>query len=115
MKTKEFADKLLKQDPILIEVVKRLVGEFHPDRIFLFGSRAEGRDREDSDYDFLVVVPELTALSHRLSVRAHEVLSGLGIAKDIFFTSKEKFELRKSIANTLAEIAVTDGAELYVA
>lgn len=31
------------------------------ERLYLFGSRATGRDRPDSDYDVLVVVPRRTA------------------------------------------------------
>ena len=32
--------------------------EYDPDSIYLFGSRAWGEPREDSDYDLLVIVPE---------------------------------------------------------
>ena len=34
----------------------RIATEFHPQRIVLFGSRAAGRAREDSDIDLLVVL-----------------------------------------------------------
>jgi predicted nucleotidyltransferase len=36
-------------------VVDRLVAGLHPFRIYLFGSRAEGRARPDSDFDLAVV------------------------------------------------------------
>jgi predicted nucleotidyltransferase len=38
-------------------LVERIVEEFHPQRIILFGSYAEGRPTPDSDVDLLVVLP----------------------------------------------------------
>ena len=35
----------------------RIAREFHPDRIILFGSYADGAPRSDSDVDLLMVVP----------------------------------------------------------
>lgn len=40
------------------EIVERLISRFHPRRIYLFGSRARGNARPDSDYDFLVEIDE---------------------------------------------------------
>jgi len=40
----------------LDEIVARLVATFQPMRIYLFGSRARGDARPDSDYDFLVEI-----------------------------------------------------------
>ncbi|MCC5785371.1 MAG: nucleotidyltransferase domain-containing protein [Phycisphaerales bacterium] len=37
-------------------LVKRIAEDFRPDRIILFGSRARGDEREDSDTDLLVVL-----------------------------------------------------------
>jgi uncharacterized protein len=105
----------LSSDPILSEMVKRLVREFQPDKLYLFGSRATGTANESSDYDLLIVMPELKEPGRHLAARAYELLSNLGVAKDILFTSKEKFERRKTVMNTLAEIATTDGMELYAA
>ena len=102
-------------DNILSEMIKRLVAEFHPDKIYLFGSRAAGTANEDSDYDILVVMPELKEVGRKFAARAYELLSDLEAAKDILFTSREKFEQRKTVMNTLAEIATTDGIELYAA
>ena len=39
------------------EFADRVVREFHPDRIILFGSYAAGTATEDSDVDLLVVMP----------------------------------------------------------
>ena len=39
------------------QVGRRIVREFHPDRLILFGSHAEGTATGDSDVDLLVVLP----------------------------------------------------------
>jgi predicted nucleotidyltransferase len=38
-------------DPVLGEIVRRLVDDCQPERIDLFGSRARGNAGADSDYD----------------------------------------------------------------
>jgi predicted nucleotidyltransferase len=39
----------------IMEAAKRLVDNFHPERIILFGSYARGTADEHSDVDFLVI------------------------------------------------------------
>ncbi len=46
-------------DPVLAEVFRRLVEAYRPERIYLFGSVARGDPGPDSDYDLLVVVPDV--------------------------------------------------------
>lgn len=41
-------------DPVLLRIVEAIVGQFAPRRIVLFGSRARGDARPDSDYDLFV-------------------------------------------------------------
>jgi len=43
------------QEGILKDVVDRLVSSFAPRKILLFGSRAIGNAKQDSDYDLLIV------------------------------------------------------------
>jgi uncharacterized protein len=45
-------------DEVIAEMVERIVAEVQPERIYLFGSRARGEAREDSDVDLLVVERE---------------------------------------------------------
>lgn len=41
----------------LRDLCERIVREFHPEEVILFGSRASGRSRPDSDVDLLVILP----------------------------------------------------------
>ena len=49
---------ILKNDPVLAEIVRRLLKAYEPQRIYLFGSKARGDAGPDSDYDLMVVVPD---------------------------------------------------------
>ena len=63
-------------DPVLAEVVRRLVEAYRPERVYLFGSVARGDAGPDSDYDLLVVVQDDAPPEHRRSRLAYEVRVG---------------------------------------
>jgi predicted nucleotidyltransferase len=50
-------DKRAQQMAYIKRLCRRIVEAFHPAKIILFGSRAYGKPREDSDIDLLVVMP----------------------------------------------------------
>jgi uncharacterized protein len=43
---------------VLAVMTRRLVEEFHPEQIILFGPHAWGTPNNDSDIDLFVIVPE---------------------------------------------------------
>ena len=45
-------------DEVIAEMVERIVQEVQPEAVYLFGSRARGEARQDSDVDLLVVERE---------------------------------------------------------
>jgi len=48
---------------LLKEIVQRLVDEFHPERIILFGSHVWGTPSQDSDIDLLISIQRSTTAS----------------------------------------------------
>ena len=44
-------------DQEIRELARRIAEEFHPQRIVLFGSRAQGTAGQESDVDLLVIMP----------------------------------------------------------
>lgn len=102
-------------DPMLSEIVRRLVETFRPGRIYLFGSKARGETDPDSDYDLMVVIPETTEPGYRLAQRAHSLLWGLGIAADILVWTREAFESRLHLEASLPATIVREGRLLYAA
>lgn len=102
-------------DPVLAEVVRRLVEAYRPERIYLFGSVARGDAGPDSDYDILVVVRDDAPEERRRSRLAYEVLWGTGVAADVLVWSLGQFESRVHLASSLPATVIREGKLLHAA
>jgi uncharacterized protein len=98
---------------VLPEIVRRLVDEFDPEENILFGSRAWGQPRPDSDYDLYVVVAESREDPAQRGFRAHDCLSGLGISKDVIISTLERYDRFKRVPASLEAKILNRGVMLY--
>jgi predicted nucleotidyltransferase len=71
---------LLDRDPVLREIVCRLVLAYEPEFVYLFGSKARGDSGPDSDYDLLVIVPDNASPDRRRRRLAYRALRSTGTA-----------------------------------
>jgi predicted nucleotidyltransferase len=99
----------------LDEIVERLKHAYSPERIYLFGSRARGDNGPDSDFDFLVVVPDDAPKERRGSRLAYQALRGTGIAADILVWTRTYFESRRHLKASLSSTVESEGRLLYAA
>jgi predicted nucleotidyltransferase len=102
-------------DPVLPEVVRRLVEVYHPLRIYLFGSAARGDAGPDSDYDIMVVVPDDAPRGQQDCEIGYRALWGVGLAKDILVWTKTEFEKRLHLRASLPSTIMREGKLLYTA
>lgn len=109
------AESLLDQDPVLAEIVRRLVTAYQPERIYLFGSKARGDAGPDSDYDRLLVAPDGAPAERRDSTLAYEVLWGVKTAADVIVWEKSRFERRSRVVCSLPATVLREGRVLYAA
>jgi predicted nucleotidyltransferase len=100
-------------DPSLDEGVRRLVDALQPEQIYLFGSRARGDGQPDSDYDFMVIVPESDMLPHHRAQAAHRTLRDIRIAKDILVWTRDEFDRYVPVVSSLPATVVREGRLLY--
>ena len=100
-------------DSLLATVKERLVAEFQPDQIWLFGSHAWGTPTEDSDVDLVVVVRDRDETSVRRSQRAHRCLQGLDMPKDVIVPTRAQVDRYKHLRASLFHQVVTQGRKLY--
>jgi predicted nucleotidyltransferase len=103
------------EETLLAEMVRRLVAELQPERIYLFGSRARRDADPDSDYDLLVVVPTSDLPPHRRDLLAFRALSGVGAPKDVLVLTHKEFESRARAASSLPSTVLREGKLLYAA
>jgi len=99
-------------EEVLREATRRLVEQFEPVRIILFGSQARGTADERSDVDLLVVC-RVDGKKRDLMVAMDRALNGLGIARDIIVLTLEEFERDRHIPGTVARPAWQEGKVLY--
>lgn len=109
----ETQSEILKTDPDLAEIVRRLVEAYEPDRIYLFGSKARGDQGPDSDYDLMVVVPDQAPPERRRSRLAYECLRGTGTAADVPVCTRTYFDSRLHLRASLPSTILREGILLY--
>ena len=98
---------------LLQTATQRLVAEFQPEQIWLFGSHAWGEPHADSDVDLLVVVPHSDETPIRRSQRAHRCLRGLRMPKDVLVETRQEVDRVKEISTSLENSIFSRGRRLY--
>lgn len=78
-------------DSTLKKAIEIIIQSVDPDKIILFGSRAKGDNKKDSDYDICVIKKDV---SHRRKVaqQIYRFLYSVGVPVDIIVETPEKFE-----------------------
>lgn len=99
-------------DPLLSEIVRRIVHEAQPARVILFGSRARGDHRQESDIDLLVVSEDMRPRALRASA-LYGVLSDILIPMDILVYRPEEIEEWKNVPQAFVTTAIREGSVLY--
>ncbi len=97
----------------LKDLVLRSQGE-RVRRIILFGSRARGDARPDSDYDLLVIMSNGGSEEHeRLCQALYRVFEGVGVTAEPWVMSETHFNETKDVIGGLAYPANKEGVLLY--
>jgi predicted nucleotidyltransferase len=103
-------------DPLLHEIVRRLVAVYHPERVYLFGSAARGDAGPNSDYDILVVVPDSATAGNTTDAgRGYAAVEGLPRSGDFLIWTRARFESRLHLKASLPSTVLREGKLLYAA
>lgn len=100
-------------DKILEEISSRLVEAIQPERIYLFGSRAQGLTRKGSDLDLLVVVRDGAGREKELVVRARRAIGPLDCGVDILVYTAGEFDRRSGWRSNFEHTVRNTGRLLY--
>ena len=100
-------------ESILQEMTRRLVAEFQPRQIILFGSHAWGQPNEDSDVDLFVIVPEDDQSRTERELRARRCLRDLYVSKDILVQTQGEVDRATCVYASLESEILEKGVRLY--
>jgi len=99
-------------DSKLEEIVKRIVDATRPEKVILFGSRARGEARPDSDFD-LLVIKESDEPRYKRSAPLYALLSDLPVEVEVMvYTPQEAWEW-SNVPQAFVTTAVREGKVLY--
>ena len=103
-------------DALLDRMIRTIVDEVDPEQVILFGSRARGDARPDSDIDLLVIESEPFGNGrsrHAEGVRLNRGLPATAVATDILVYSRADIEQWRGSLNHVAARALREGRVLY--
>ncbi len=97
----------------LNDISQRLVEKYDPDSIILFGSRAEGKEREGSDID-LVVVKETEKRPLDRQIEVEGLLADRAVPVDILVYTPEEVRRLYSLGSPFIEEVMEKGRLIYM-
>lgn len=98
---------------LLQTATQRLVAEFQPEQIWLFGSHAWGAPGRDSDIDLMVIVPQSDERPIRRAQRAQRCLGRLLISADVLVRTRQEVNRVGGVLGSLTHEVLRKGRKVY--
>lgn len=99
-------------DKKLEEIINKILQIIKPDKIIMFGSRARGETRPDSDYDLLIIKTKINNII-KTEQAIYRNLLGIKANVDIIVRTPELIDKNKDIIGSLTGQALKDGILVY--
>lgn len=91
---------------------ERIVRDFDPQRVVLFGSRARGNAAPDSDFDVLVIFRgEVDRRRKAIDIR--HALKDLPVGKDVIVSTMDEINRRGNMIGSVLRSALREGVVLF--
>lgn len=98
-------------NPLLKEVVKRVVDAAHPEKIILFGSKTKGRSNRRSDFDLLVI--KANVHRRRMAQSIYRRLLGLECPVDVIVVTPDDVQQYRNDHCLVIKPALDEGKIVY--
>ena len=102
----------METDGYVQEMVRRITDRFLPVKVILFGSRATGMARPDSDVDLLVVLPEVSN-SRQAAIEMRRALADMPVGKDILVSTPAEVDRYGDCVGHILQSALREGVVVY--
>jgi len=97
---------------LVADIVQRIVRTAQPQKIILFGSRARGNARPDSDFD-LLVIKDSDEPGYRRDASLYLALAGLNTPVDVMVYTPEEVREWSTVPQAFITTAVREGKVVY--
>jgi uncharacterized protein len=94
------------------QIVNRVVTNYHPEKIILFGSYAYGEPKEHSDID-LVIIKDSNLPRYQRGREVRKYLRGMKVAVDLVVYTREEVEKWKHVKPAFISTVFEKGEVLY--
>ncbi len=99
-------------DDLIGDIVRRIVQTAQPEKIILFGSRARGDARPNSDFDVLVI-KESSEPGYRRDAPLYVALAGLPVEVDVLVYTPEEVAEWAQVPQAFVTTATREGKTVY--
>jgi uncharacterized protein len=95
---------------------REIAREFHPDKIILFGSRAYGKPRPESDVDLLIVMSYEGSPFKQAGVIINHLINTVGIVPmDVLVRTSKEVQARMRMGDRFISEIIKRGRVMYEA
>lgn len=99
-------------DDKLKKVTEKIIEEFDPEKIILFGSRATGQETTESDVD-LLIVKDTNQSTRNVARKIDRVLFPRLFPLDLIIYTPKQFEFAKESGDFFIQEVLKNGKVLY--
>lgn len=99
-------------DATLDKIIGKILEIITPEKMILFGSRAKGLNKEDSDYDILIITPGIQN-KREISKKIYRNLLGTNASVDIIIEVPEIIEKYKNSVGYIYKNILQEGKIIY--
>ena len=99
-------------EELIQAVAKKIVQNFNPEKIILFGSLARGEMHQDSDLDLFIIMPSGLRRDNR-SVEISKIFSERLFPMDILVYTPEEVNMSLRRSNPFVKEILEEGRVLY--
>jgi predicted nucleotidyltransferase len=93
-------------------LLARIEAQYHPEQVWLFGSRTRGDARPGSDWDLFVVVPDDTVDEQLDLLFLWRLQRGSGVPADVIACRASEFRDACDTVNTLSYVVANEGVRI---